>query len=93
MKLWIDDVRPAPKGYVWCHSVWRAIKEIQIFEDKIENALDEYDFPPAELWNATIELIDIDHDAVSMLSMAEIILDSLTGSRRLVATILFAFIL
>lgn len=21
MKLWIDDVRPAPEGYVWCRSV------------------------------------------------------------------------
>ena len=21
MKLWIDDVRPAPLGYVWCKSV------------------------------------------------------------------------
>lgn len=21
MKLWIDDVRPAPEGYVWCKSV------------------------------------------------------------------------
>ena len=21
MKLWIDDIRPAPDGYVWCTSV------------------------------------------------------------------------
>lgn len=21
MKLWLDDVRPAPEGYVWCKSV------------------------------------------------------------------------
>lgn len=21
MKIWVDDVRPAPKGYVWCKSV------------------------------------------------------------------------
>ena len=63
IKLWVDDIRPAPEGYIWCHSVYRAMKEIQIFEDKIENALDEYDFPPVELWNATIEVIDMDHDA------------------------------
>lgn len=25
MKLWIDDVRPAPEGYVWCKSVRGAI--------------------------------------------------------------------
>ena len=63
MKLWIDDVRPAPEGYVWCHSVWRAIKEIEIFENRKEELLDEWDFPPAEIWNMTIEVIDIDHDA------------------------------
>lgn len=53
MKLWIDDVRPAPDGYVWCHSVWRAIKEIQINEDRIKEG---YDALP-------IELIDMDHDS------------------------------
>ena len=37
IKLWVDDLRPAPEGYIWCHSVYRAMKEIQIFEDKIEN--------------------------------------------------------
>lgn len=47
MKLWVDDVRPAPEGYIWCHSVYRAEKEIRIAEDKGES----------------IELIDIDHDA------------------------------
>ena len=53
MKLWIDDVRPAPDGYVWCHSVWRAIKEITINEDRIKEGYDE----------SFIELIDIDHDS------------------------------
>ena len=24
-KLWIDDVRPAPKGYVWCQSTNEAL--------------------------------------------------------------------
>lgn len=24
MKLWIDDVRPAPEGYIWCKSVHEA---------------------------------------------------------------------
>ena len=52
MKLWIDDIRPAPKGYIWCHSVYRAIKEIEIFEQNI--SYDDLE---------KIELIDIDHDA------------------------------
>ena len=47
MKLWIDDVRPAPEGYLWAHSVWRAIKEIDL----------------ADMRGEAIELIDIDHDA------------------------------
>ena len=28
MKLWIDDVRPAPEGYVWWFIVSRSDKEI-----------------------------------------------------------------
>lgn len=48
MKLWIDDVRPAPDGYVWCKSVNEA-------KDWID--LSEFDFMEK------IELIDIDHDA------------------------------
>jgi hypothetical protein len=53
VKLWVDDVRPAPEGYVWCHSVWRAIKEIEIKENEIK------EFGQFE----NIELIDLDHDA------------------------------
>ena len=63
MKIWIDDIRPAPKGYQWCKTVNQAINMIQGFEDDVENALDEYDYPSTELWNMSIELIDIDHDA------------------------------
>ena len=63
MKLWIDDVRPAPDGYVWCKSVNSAKRTIIDFEQKVENALDEYDFPSVELWSKKIELISVDHDA------------------------------
>jgi hypothetical protein len=48
MKLWIDDVRPAPEGYVWCRSVYDARSTIRIYEETI---------------GETIELIDLDHDA------------------------------
>ena len=49
MKLWIDDVRPAPEGYNWQHaySVKEAIWKIEYWE----------------LCHVPIELIDIDHDA------------------------------
>ena len=54
MKLWIDDVRPAPEGYVWIKTVNDAIRYIEIYGDYIDfdnNLVD------------CIELIDIDHDA------------------------------
>lgn len=63
MRLWIDDVRPAPEGYTWIQSVEGAKAAICCFEQETEELLDEYDFPPVELWNRTIEVIDIDHDA------------------------------
>ena len=49
MKLWIDDVRPAPIGYKWCQSVNEA-KRVIDFTDRV-------------LCPYEIELIDIDHDA------------------------------
>lgn len=54
MKLWIDDVRPAPKGYLWVRSVDDAIKAISIYSDKLD-----FDMNPTD----EIELIDVDHDA------------------------------
>lgn len=48
MKLWIDDVRPAPKMYIWIKSV----NEAKVFIRMASyNGMD------------SIELIDIDHDA------------------------------
>lgn len=49
MKLWIDDVRPAPEGYVPCNSVNGAICIITAYE-----AIGK---------STEIEIIDIDHDA------------------------------
>ena len=54
MKLWIDDVRPAPEGYVLCRTVDDAKYMIIKYSNRIDwdnNLVDE------------IELIDIDHDA------------------------------
>ena len=84
MKLWIDDVRPAPKGYVWCKSVLDAVACIGLFEKAVFNYQWEIDtarFP--QLWGGLemipdnirksmkereIELIDIDHDAGDYVS-------------------------
>lgn len=51
MKLWIDDVRPAPEGYVWRKSVNAAKRYIKEIERDWFKGL------------PYIELIDIDHDA------------------------------
>lgn len=51
MKIWVDDVRPAPDGYVWCKSVNETIGAI----DAINTMSDDFDTP--------ITLIDLDHDA------------------------------
>ena len=48
MKLWIDDVRPAPDGYWWCKSVNEAKRFIS--DPHIQKCY-------------KITLIDIDHDA------------------------------
>ena len=47
MKLWVDDVRPAPKGYAWSKTVYDASCWIIVREKR----------------NEPFELIDIDHDA------------------------------
>lgn len=47
MKLWIDDVRPAPEGYIWCRSVNEAKLKI------VESIQLRFSKP----------FIDIDHDA------------------------------
>jgi hypothetical protein len=52
MKLWIDDVRPAPEGYVWCKTVDGAKKAI--LYSGLYALKDE---------SKVIELISIDHDA------------------------------
>ena len=48
MKLWLDDMRPAPEGYVWAKSVNEAITWIDLS-----------DLPFME----SIELLDLDHDS------------------------------
>lgn len=48
MKLWIDDIRPAPDGFIWCKSVNQAKAAITTYEH--QHSYDNI-------------LIDLDHDA------------------------------
>lgn len=67
MKLWVDDMRPAPEGYISAFSVNQAKKIIFDYECYSSGILDELDFDWLDYlaYNDpnVIELIDIDHDA------------------------------
>ena len=66
MKLWVDDMRTAPPGYVWCQSVNQAKHKIETIERRI-NRLNEIQrerhLDPSRWINIKIEIINIDHDA------------------------------
>lgn len=54
MKLWIDDLRPAPAGYTW-------VKTVNDAKWYIESAEEIEEIFPTD--TPVIKLIDIDHDA------------------------------
>ncbi len=81
MKIWIDDVRPAPEGYIWCKSVNEAKRTILSLETGRDTALKiaeanlkkRHDIAAYQgalriAGHRDIELIDIDHDAGSYAS-------------------------
>ena len=43
MKLWIDDIRPAPQGYMWIVNAAEAIKTILAFRNDIEEISLDHD--------------------------------------------------
>lgn len=78
MKLWIDDVRPAPEGYAWCKSVEATKSLIIVLERGIEGYRYMIEHPEhimlagvspikeniqKEIDKFQIEVIDLDHDA------------------------------
>ena len=66
MKLWIDDVRPAPVGYFWCcKSVNEAKKVIRYCEEEASRQFKNYGYVRE---TSVVELIDIDHDAGDYVS-------------------------
>lgn len=56
MRIWVDDVRPAPEGYTWCRSVDET-KLVIVHSEICLNDNPEL----AKEW--TIELIDLDYDS------------------------------
>ena len=57
MKIWVDDVRPAPEGYCWVKSVDEAKECIEFAERQILKTICQ------EFSHYNIKLIDLDHDA------------------------------
>lgn len=60
MKIWLDDVRPAPEGYILCKSVNEAKRKILEAEDEVNFAIKQC--LSNRIYNWTIEVIDCDHD-------------------------------
>ena len=42
MKLWLDDVRPAPEGYIWAKTVDEAIYELIVHQKEIDSCWQDY---------------------------------------------------
>lgn len=59
MKLWVDDVRPAPEGYVWCKSVSEAISRILDSEIRISMLKYSWILAEEDIKELSIELIDL----------------------------------
>lgn len=56
MKLWIDDIRPAPDGFIWCKSVNQAKAAITAYEHQ---------------YSCDNILIDLDHDAADYFKILD----------------------
>lgn len=68
MRLWIDDIRPAPEGYIWVKSVNEAKNIIESYIRFMKHLMrtDDYDGRVlTQVFNLCMQsdLIDIDHDA------------------------------
>lgn len=48
MKFWVDDIREAPEGYIWCKSTNEFLR---IFRRNFD------------VMTSNVEIIDLDHDA------------------------------
>lgn len=73
MKLWIDDIRPAPEGYIWAKSVKEAqivLKEFNSLLYKLQYS-EEYSIKLSQYLGDVITremIIDLDHDAGEYVS-------------------------
>lgn len=63
IKVWIDDVRPAPEGYIWCKSV-NEVKLLLIRIEAHNTVAKDFNYNFNNDYTVyEVELIDIDYDA------------------------------
>ena len=63
MRLWVDDIRPAPEGYRWIKSVNEAKDFIEGIEEIFDDNYFLYNPSTGEKRYVNIELIDLDYDS------------------------------
>ena len=63
MKIWVDDIRPAPDGYVWIKSVNEAKDLINRLEETKDSALKNNERKLYMNFYCNPIIVDIDHDA------------------------------
>ena len=73
MKLWIDDSRPAPIGYIWVKSVNEAIERIEDSEIRVSMLNHNNPLCEENIKELSIELIDLDceRDYILLLDWLE----------------------
>ena len=59
MKLWIDDVRPAPEGYIWCKSTNEALHFITSPENRNNISVIDIDHDAGKYINEGGDYINI----------------------------------
>ena len=65
MKLWLDDVRPAPEGYIWVDRVEDAIFEILRYEREQDSAYAAYIYGTWDMKRAMKHIDDFTFTEIS----------------------------
>ena len=78
MKIWLDPIKEAPEGYIWCKSnndIIRLLEKTQLayFQDDLINSaynsaedISKKEHAKQMILNNFIEIIDMSHDAAEM---------------------------
>ena len=82
MRLWIDDVRPAPIGYIWCKSVNEALERIEGSEIRVGMLDHNNPLCEEDIKELSIDVIDLDYDYTNDGRDYILLLDWLEETKR-----------